>query len=264
MPTATVGLGGVASGTYLGSGAGTVDLAAVIQIQAAGATFDFAPGLFLQWTGSSNSISILGKRTLTNTGSMIISVNNGYLIGNSGINGGGTANQGGTLDNQGTITQPSGYIYLNDSVAIKNEGTYDFTGTASINFGNSSNDSPSITNTSTGLFEQTGAAVTSTVGVLFNNQGGTVTATAGTLSLAGGTSSTNGNFDAQGSGTVGLGGIASGTYLGSGTGTGVVDLTGTIQIQPAGATFDFAAGLFQWTGNSINLDGNTLTNRPAR
>ena len=76
-----------------------MDTSGVIQIQAAGATFDFAAGLFY-WNGNSINLKLDGN-TLTNTGSMIFSVNNGYLIGNSSINGGGTGNLQGTLDNQG-------------------------------------------------------------------------------------------------------------------------------------------------------------------
>ena len=220
-----------------------------LQVLAGGATFDFAGGLF-QWTG--NDINLDGN-TLTNTGAMTLLTNGSHAI--RGFTPSGTGNQGGTFDNQGTILQASGYFYLYDSVAIQNDGTYNFTGNATIFYGN---DSPSISNTSTGTFEKTGGTGTSAVNVLFNNQAGTVNATSGTLSLAGGTSSANGNFDAEAGATVGLGGIASGTYLG--TGAGAVGLTGTIQILPANATFDFAAGLFQWTGNDINLDGNTLTN----
>ena len=104
---------------------------------------------------------------------------------------------------------------------------------ADIYFGNSSNDSPSITNTSTGLFEQTGGAATSTVTVLFNNLGGTVNVTTGTLNLSGGSTGSSGNFNAQTPATLGLAGTISGSYLGSGTGT--VDLSGVIQVQAGGA-----------------------------
>ena len=173
---------------------------------------------------------------------MIISVNTGYLIGNSGINGGSTGNLAGTLDNQGTITQPSGYIYLNDSVVIKNEGTYDFTGNASINYGNSSNDLPSINNTNTGLFEQTGSTGTATVGVPFENQG-TASAVSATLFLAGGVVSTGGAYNAQGAATINFGDVLTGDF--SGAGAGMVGLGGNIEIGAAGATFNFSAGLFQ-------------------
>ena len=252
---AVLNFDGTVTGTYQGVGTGAVGLCGNIMIVgAAGAAFDFAAGLF-QW---SNSGIDLDGDTLTNTGAISISVNGGNVYGTTGISS-GTGNQGGTLDNQGTITQPSGYFYLDDSVTIKNEGTYDLTGNASIDYGNNS---PSIVNTSTGLFEQTGGANTSSIGVFFNNNGGTVDAATGFLNLSGGTSSSNGNFNAQTPGTVGLGGSVSGAYFGSGT--GAVGLTGTsnsdIIVAAAGATFDFAPGLFQWTQQSIDLDGNTLTN----
>ena len=204
-----------------------------------------------QW--SSHQINLDGH-TLTNTGSLTFTVQGSNLFGFDGVN-----HLGGTLDNQGTILQPSGSFYMYDSVAIKNEGTFNLTGDASINFGNLS---PSITNTNTGIFEKTDGTGTSTIGVPVVNQGGVINAASGTLNLIGGTSSTNGNFNAQSPGTLGLGGAMAGTYFGAGT--GAVTIVNAIQIQPAGATLDFAAGLFRWTGNDINLDGNTLTNTGLR
>ena len=71
----------------------------------------------------------------------------------------------------------------------------------------------------------------------------------------------NGAVNAQSPGAVELGGTITGTLNGSGN--GAVGLGGTLLIGVGGATFDFATGLFQWSGNSINLDGNTLTNTGA-
>ena len=50
-----------------------------------------------------------------------------------------------------------------------------------------------------------------------------------------------------------------GAYTGSGGGT-VALSSGQINIAAGGATFEFPAGLFQWTGGTINTNGNTLTN----
>ena len=151
---ATVYISGSFTGVYTGTGGGTVALYNNILIGTGGATFDLAAGLF-QW--KNNNINLDGN-TLTNTGSITISVSGNNLNGNTGFSGGGTANQGGTLDNQGTILQPSGYLYLDDSVILQNEGTYDLTGDVDIYNGSFS---PSIVNNG-GLFEKTGGTGTST------------------------------------------------------------------------------------------------------
>ena len=114
------------------------------------------------------------------------------------------------------------------------------------------------------LFENTGSNSVSTGAVAFNNQGGTVAATAGTLSITGGGTDTGGTYNALTGATVNLNGTGgttptlTGTYTGSGGGT--VGLPGgTIAIGTGGATFNFPAGLFQWTGGTIAGPG-TLSN----
>ena len=109
------------TGTYTGSGAGTVNIGAgTINLGQAGATFDFPPGLF-EW--SSGSIQTSGN-TLTNTGSITIDAANDVSIFNGLPSG-----EGGTLLNEGTIVQTStGAPSLVDGVEIDNaaSGVYQF------------------------------------------------------------------------------------------------------------------------------------------
>ena len=79
----------------------------------------------------------------------------------------------------------------------------------------------------------------------------------GTLSVGSGTTLTaNDVLTLKGSAS--LGGTVSGSL--AGTGTGTINLTSDLTIGTGGATFNFAAGMFQWSSNGINLDGNTLIN----
>ena len=55
------------------------------------------------------------------------------------------------------------------------------------------------------------------------------------------------------------GGTLAGAYAGSGGGTVTLSL-GQLNIGAGGATFDFPSTMFQWTGGTINTNGNTLTN----
>ena len=51
----------------------------------------------------------------------------------------------------------------------------------------------------------------------------------------------------------------SGTY--TSTGQGTIELNnGTLNVGTAGATFDFPAGVFQWTGGTITGGGGLLNN----
>ena len=120
-----------------------------------------------------------------------------------------------------------------------------------------------------GLFEKTGGTGTTTLDVPFNNQGGTVEATSGLISPAGGGTDTGGTYIAEDGATIDLsdgteGNVStySGTYTGSGDGTINIG-SGELEIGSGGRTFDFPAGLFQWSSGSLGLNFNTLTNTGA-
>ena len=108
------------SGTYTGSGGGTVLLDSnALVIGAGGATFDFAAGLFDWAAGNINlaGSNVTTGNTLTNTGSLTITVNNsGALLQSVNYNGNFL---GGELDNLGTILQPSGVYSIADNVVLK-------------------------------------------------------------------------------------------------------------------------------------------------
>ena len=256
--------GNVFSGTFTGTGGGTVLLeAGSIVVGSAGATFDFPSGMF-QWTGGGIN---LDGHTLTNTGSMTLAnANNVSLFGNDFFQSKNDGNLGGTLNNSGTIVeQGTGSLGFYDSVALNNQagGTYNFASDGVVYDGQYS---PTMANA--GTIEKSAGTGTSYIGVPFANNGGAINVGSGTLSLQGnGGISTGGTFTvANGSTLVLAGNNTSGNqYTGTYTGTGggavtVSDDSGWIDIGSAGATFNFPAGMLQWTSGVINLDGNTLTN----
>jgi hypothetical protein len=234
------------TGSYTGSGSGQVRLASgTLNIGSAGATFNFVSGLFA-WSGG----TLAGPGTLTNASSGYLTVSGGTLSG--------------TLSNQGTITQPGGTLTI--SGTLSNTNMYNVALAAS---GTATAGSGTLTNTGSGTLELT-TAVTATLTGKVANQGGTINAAAGTLVLDGGGTSTGGNYDASTGATLDLTGgqhdnsatpVWTGTY--TGTGGGTVLLAGEIAVGAAGATFNFPAGLFQWTGYGIDLDGHTATNNGA-
>jgi hypothetical protein len=82
--------------------------------------------------------------------------------------------------------------------------------------------------------------------------GGTINLQSGTLQFNSRGSSTGGAFQVGQGATVHLGNIGTltGTYTGSGQGRIALD-SGDLFIGPAGATLDFAPGLFDWSGRLI-------------
>ncbi|HEV3344414.1 MAG TPA: DUF4214 domain-containing protein [Pirellulales bacterium] len=248
------------SGTLTGSGAGTLLLpGGTLNIGSGGATFDFAPGLF-QWYNA--NINLQGNN-LTNTGSMTLGLatqgsNEGVISRDASLNA-----LAATFDNQGTLTEVgSTALYLYDKTALNNpaQGDISFAGDGGILFGGQT---PSLT--SAGTIEKSSGSGTSQIAVSFDYTGGPLKVDSGTLTLdtRGGqivgtsfTVATGATLDLDG-GT--SGNVFTGTFTGSGGGTVLLE-AGSIVVGPAGATFNFPAGMFQWTGGGINLDGNTLTN----
>ncbi len=89
--------------------------------------------------------------------------------------------------------------------------------------------------------------VSSTLSGSLNLSGGTVSVASGAvLTLAGATNTWSGV-------------TVAGTFAGSGSGT-VSLASGTLIVGTGGATFNFPASMFQWSGGNINLNGKTLTN----
>jgi hypothetical protein len=238
-----------------------------LTLGAGGATFDFPAGMF-QWTQG----DIVGG-TLTNAGT-ITTVDGAYVKAflNGTLNNAGTFIQAGdsstnlqfissTINNSGTILQTgSEALFLSSDTALNNEagGLIDLQSDPGIS---SSMDSAIV---NAGTFRKS-AGISSIVSCPFNNAASAVIdVRSGTLTLAAGGTSSGGNFTFANGATLKLnfGGWTSnytGTYTGSGNGT--VQLSspyGTLTVGSGGATFNFPAGMFQWTDGTIN--GGPLTN----
>ncbi|HEU5433461.1 MAG TPA: hypothetical protein VFU81_17480, partial [Thermomicrobiales bacterium] len=253
--------GNLLTGTFTGSGGGTVLLGSgSIVVGAGGATFDFPAGMF-QWTGGGIN---LDGHTLTNSGSISLAASgNVSLFANSSFAGANNANLGGSLVNAGEmIQQNAGNLYLYDSVSLENQAgaSYQFAGDSDLFVGTFS---PTVTNA--GTIEKTSGAAVSSIAVPFSNVGGTLVVDSGTLALAGrGGASTGASIQVAAGAALDLSGntdgnIYSGTYTGAGAGN-VLLQNGDFIVGVSGATFNFPDGMFQWTGGGINLFGHTLTN----
>jgi YD repeat-containing protein len=234
------------SGTFSGSGQGTIQLAnGVLTVAPAGATFNFSPGLF-QWTGGD-----INGGTLTNTGTMTLSGTN-------------TKSLGVILNNSGTIEHTGGILQVDFSIGaagffgtINNTGLYDLQG--DLSFNHAFADTAAFNNS--GTFRKSAGTGTASTGTLpLNNLGGTIDVESGTLNISSGTH-TGGTFI-----TTTVAGVQTmlmfsgshtftGTYTGSGT--GIVQLNGTsFTVGASGAVFNFPGGELQWK-NGI-LDGGTV------
>jgi RHS repeat-associated protein len=231
------------TGAYTGSGGGAVRLSAgTLAVGAAGATFNFAAGI-LQWTGG----TIAGPGTLTNLGGLAISgVNRKDL-------------DGVTLDTRGAVTWAgTGTLYSSNAAVVHNRGTWD--AQADARFAAWTGARGTFHNHGT-LRRSAGAGIADFDGVSFNNPGGAIDVQSGTLDLSGGTS-TGGAFTVAPGAVLDLSDsnesqTVTGAYTGSGG--GAVRLSaGTLAVGAAGASFDFPAGMLQWTGGTIAGPG-TLT-----
>ncbi len=258
------------TGTYTGSGAGSVQLSSGrIGVQGADLTFNFPPTpsgkpLF-QWVGGNIDT---GVQNMFNAGYI-------NLAATSPLNPPGTLT--GTLNNNGTITETGTVSALLDGGVLNNQapGTIDFQSSAGIG----------VVAASTGTVNNYGT-VSKSAGLLtnltspYNNQpNGIINVKFGTLNLTGGGNSLGGNFLASAGAVLDLTGgnsnqFLSGTYTGSGD--GIVRLAGgTLNIgSGAQLVFKFSGptavnplGLFQWQGGTIvtgtkdflNLGSMTIT-----
>ena len=257
---------GYFTGTYTGSGAGIVSLnSGTLPIGNGGATFDFPAGLF-QWSGGTIDVS---AGSLTNTGSLTITgdgTQENLYSGNGYVNN--------ALINQGAIVQ-DGLSNLTVTIAaeLRNQGSYTFQGDGSISGGNIQGYVGILTNSGSGMITKAGGTGTSTISCPWANTGGTINVQTGTISLATpsgvfhtpvANTSTGGTFNVAAGAVLDLtGGATAGFYTGTYTGSGAGKISlnsGTLVIGPGGATFNFPAGLFQWSGGTIDVTNGNLTN----
>jgi RHS repeat-associated protein len=249
---------GIYSGTYTGSGPGTIQLRLLgpsqfgFGLNVSGATFNLPAGMF-QWLGGTINCGTTG---FNNTGSITLAGADAKFFG-------------GVLNNAGTIVH-AGTGGLNFSLAnttVNNlpGGLYDLQGDVNF-FGNGSGYS---TFNNAGTLRKsagTGTSTSSFVDVL--NVGGTIDVRTGEFLLKGfvnpALAHTGGDFRVAHNAVLELGdstsrGVFQGSYTGSGDGV-VRFETGILAAGTGGATFNFSTGLFQWTGGL--MDGRTapLTN----
>ena len=256
---------GLYTGTYTGSGAGVVSLnSGTLAIGQGGATFNFPPGLF-QWSGgtidvSNGSLANTGSLTITGDGTQEVLTSGGYSPG--------------ALINQGTIVQDDlSNLTVTLAAELRNQGSYTFQGDGSISGGNIQGYVGILTNSGSGMITKAAGTGTSTISCPWANTGGTINVQTGTISLATpsgvfqtpvANTSTGGTFNVAAGAVLDLtGGVTAGYYTGTytGSGPGTISLkNGTLAIGNGGATFNFPAGLFQWSGGTIDVSNGSLTN----
>jgi hypothetical protein len=162
-----------------------------------------------------------------------------------------------TLVDAGAITQTglgSLRLGLTTTVNIVAGGLYDLQADSGVTGGTLVNDGTLQKSNVTGT---TGTHISKVLSTFNNAAGGTVEAKKGTLVLPGSGTNTGGIFDALTGATLDLtgGGVTAtftGTYQDAG-GQGTVQLkSGTLNVGPAGAIFNFSSKTpFQWLGGNI-------------
>ncbi len=248
------------TGTYTGSGGGTVQLSSGrTGVQGADLILNFAPGLF-QWTGGTLDS---GVQNIFNQGEINVSAMSPL---NPPPTLTGTLNNNGIFNVTGTVSLQLAGGVLNNQVS---SGVIDFQSSAGIDV--LSDSTGSINNY--GTVQKTSGLVTNILAAYNNQPGGEIDAQAGTLNLSGGGNSLGGIFNAAAGGILDLTGgsstnqFLSGTYTGSGD--GVVRVSGgTLNAgNEAQLVFNFAAptatnplGIFQWQGGTINTGTRDLAN----
>jgi uncharacterized membrane protein len=220
-----------------------------------------------QWLNTTTNDSLfLDAQTLTNRGAMTVGDAAGGTL-QLLLHGGFSS---GTLLNEGTITQQGTTAVSRDNDVVVNNsssGTYNLAG-----------DGKTDGFVNAGLVRKTAGTGTSALGAVFHDlplslTGGTLQVDTGTLLLSGNSdgsvvaASTGGSLVVAAGATLDLSDLGTnstftGTYTGSGAGTVLLagGASDNLLIGSGGATFNFPAGMFQWTGGTINLQGNTLTN----
>ena len=234
------------TGTQTAFGGGSV-LVKNVTLGAGGATFAFSDANMLFWTGGN---IVTGTDTLKNTGIFNITSDKG--------NSGDRALYG-TLENSGTINQNISGAYLRlYSATINNKAT---------GVWNLQNDNDIYANSGSPVFNNEGTFVkltgtgTSTIYPFFKNMaGGVIDVRTGTLTLAGGSSTVDGNeFKVKAGATLDL---PNHTFTGTQTafGGGSV-LVKNVTLGAGGATFAFPSTTkVYWTGGNIVTGTDTLKN----
>ena len=242
---------GTITGSLIGSGAGSVQLSQSVTVGSAGATLDFPGNPFL-WTAGTITSNAGGTLTNQAGGAMTIAGPVGLL---------------GALDNYGTIDQTGGPFYVHSGALAINEPV----GTYNIGFdGQFLNGDGSGTLENLGTLAKTAGTGASTVDQFFVNDGGTIEVQSGSLDLGWASYAGTSTFTVAAGSLIDLGFTQSGGVAGDGTitgtltgsGAGTVQVSQSVTVGSAGATLDFPANPFLWTGGTITVSpGGTLTSQ---
>ncbi len=232
-------------GTFTGTGGGQVQVAGggSFVTTSNGATLNFPAGL-LHWT--SGHIGTSGA--LTNIGFLQISGDTDRTVGAVVVNQGTVVHSGSgdTID----VASGGGSRFENQAT-----GVYDFQGDdGNVTFSTFVNAGTIRKTGGTGVSRFIATNGQSDGFISFENQGGTIDVQTGTLRLARGGSTGGGTFNVSTGAVLDVTGNGSASFEGtySGTGGGRVELPGgNISAGGAGATFDFPAGMFHWSGGGI-------------
>ena len=244
------------TGDYTSSGQGTISLnSGAVVIPSPGASINFPAGMF-QWSGG--YLSPASNSTFTNNGAIALTGKGklaSYIFADV---------PGAILVNDGTILdQETSNFAIDDSITLQNSssGVLDL----QTDFGIVTNHGNLGSLTNAGAIKKSAGGGTSTIATAFSNLAGTIEVDTGTIVVAsGGGASTGGIFTVAQYATLNLTGGTTVSYSGSYTasGAGTVSLSGGYLVVPsAGASFDFPAGMFQWSGGYISPAANsTVTN----
>jgi hypothetical protein len=168
---------------------------------------------------------------------------------------------GRTLENDGTVVWTgTGYIRTSGGATINNTGTFT-TQTAQATLQVINNGGLPSTFNNTGTVVKAGDNNAANIAIAFNNNAA-VAVHNGALNFAGGTATDGSQYSVDAGTALDLtsGGQENITGTVSGTGAGHVYFSGgTLNVFLAGATFNFAPGVLQWTGGTLTGSG-TLTN----
>jgi RHS repeat-associated protein len=233
-----VSLAGNFSGTFAGSGSGSgaVQLTNFIGT-GSGATLNFSGGV-LKLTDTVGGL-------VTNAGTLTFVGTNDLHIG-------------GTLTNTGTIIDAAAHLIRasapNTTINNQAGAFFDFQDAAYLYDNGQAN---TVFNNAGTLERTAGAGIAKTTFSVNNT--GTIAGNSGTLQLNGGGSGAgNDQITAANSGTVSLAGNFSGTFAGSGTGSGAVQLSNFVGTG-GGATLNFTGGVLQLTDTVGGLVTNSGT-----
>ncbi len=201
------------------------------------------------WSGGTIAdLTAAGSGTLTIADSAILSIEGVF----------NTKSLSATIRNEGTASfVGSSALNASNSAVFDNQGLFEFISDG--DFNGSSNASGTFLNSGT-VLKHTGTNVSNFSGFWdFQNLGGTIDVQSGTIWFSGPSTFDGGTYSVADGATIDF--KNSHTFKGTLSGEPLGDIifsTGTIEIDPAGATLDIGGSGFRWSGGTVTGEG-TLT-----